>query len=222
MILWNGILCKKKIEKFGFGENFRKWITKIYTCPIASIKVNGFLSENINISRGIKQGCPLSALLFILCTEILSLAIKKDENLTGITIPLKGQSKQTFKLSQYADDVSLFLKNAEEILNALDIVIQFGNISGLSLNLNKTEGFWIGSLAKCNVKIQGIKFSEVIKYLADTSNKSFPIIGVGGIHSAEDALEKLNAGADLVQIYTGFIYEGPGLIKKINNALLKK
>jgi dihydroorotate dehydrogenase len=64
--------------------------------------------------------------------------------------------------------------------------------------------------------------TQVIKYLADTSNKSFPIIGVGGIHSAEDALEKLSAGADLVQVYTGFIYEGPGLIKKINKALLKK
>ena len=63
--------------------------------------------------------------------------------------------------------------------------------------------------------------TQVIKYLADTSNKSFPIIGVGGIHSAEDALEKLNAGADLVQVYTGFIYEGPGLIKRINKALLK-
>ena len=64
--------------------------------------------------------------------------------------------------------------------------------------------------------------TRVIKYLADTSNKSFPIIGVGGIHSAEDAIEKLNAGADLVQVYTGFIYEGPGLIKRINKALLKK
>ena len=64
--------------------------------------------------------------------------------------------------------------------------------------------------------------TQVIKYLAETSNKSFPIIGVGGIHSAEDALEKLEAGADLVQVYTGFIYEGPGLIKKINKALLEK
>ena len=64
--------------------------------------------------------------------------------------------------------------------------------------------------------------TQVIKYLADNSNKSFPIIGVGGIHSAEDAIEKLNAGADLVQVYTGFIYEGPGLIKRINKALLKK
>ena len=64
--------------------------------------------------------------------------------------------------------------------------------------------------------------TKVIQYLADNSNKSFPIIGVGGIHSAEDALEKINAGADLVQIYTGFIYEGPSLIKKINNAILKQ
>ena len=65
------------------------------------------------------------------------------------------------------------------------------------------------------------KSTRVIKYLKDTSNKAFPIIGVGGIHSAEDALEKIEAGADLVQIYTGFIYEGPGLIKQINKALLK-
>ena len=64
--------------------------------------------------------------------------------------------------------------------------------------------------------------TAVIKYLADTSNKAFPIIGVGGIHSAEDALEKLNAGADLIQIYTGFIYEGPSLVKKINKAILAK
>ena len=66
------------------------------------------------------------------------------------------------------------------------------------------------------------KSTAVIKYLADASHKSFPIIGVGGIHSKEDALEKLNAGADLVQIYTGFIYEGPGLVKKINKAILEE
>ena len=64
--------------------------------------------------------------------------------------------------------------------------------------------------------------TEVIKYLATKSNKSFPIIGVGGIHSAEDALEKLEAGADLIQLYTGFIFEGPALVKKINKAILQK
>ena len=63
--------------------------------------------------------------------------------------------------------------------------------------------------------------TATIQYLADKSNKAFPIIGVGGIHSAEDALEKIAAGADLVQVYTGFIYEGPSLVKKINKAILQ-
>lgn len=62
--------------------------------------------------------------------------------------------------------------------------------------------------------------SEVIKYLHDQSKGAFPIIGVGGIHSADDAMEKIKAGASLVQLYTGFIYEGPSLIKQINYRLL--
>lgn len=62
--------------------------------------------------------------------------------------------------------------------------------------------------------------TAMIKYLSEKSGKAFPIIGVGGIHSAEDALEKINAGASLVQIYTGFIYEGPKLINDIKEKLL--
>lgn len=65
------------------------------------------------------------------------------------------------------------------------------------------------------------KSTHVIRFLAERSNKAFPIIGVGGIHSPQDALEKLEAGADLIQLYTGFIYEGPSLIKRINRAILK-
>lgn len=64
--------------------------------------------------------------------------------------------------------------------------------------------------------------TEVIRFLSDRSNKAFPIIGVGGIHTAEDALEKLEAGASLVQLYTGFIYEGPALIKEINGKILER
>lgn len=64
--------------------------------------------------------------------------------------------------------------------------------------------------------------TEVIRFLAENSNKSFPIIGVGGIHSAQDAIDKLEAGADLVQLYSGFIYEGPSLVKEINKAVLAK
>ena len=92
------------------------------------------------------------------------------------------------------------------------------NRSGLKASEEMLESIGNGGLSGKPIKERS---THVIKYLADKSNKSFPIIGVGGIHSAEDALEKLNAGADLVQIYTGFIYEGPSLIKKINKAILK-
>ncbi|KVV14152.1 quinone-dependent dihydroorotate dehydrogenase [Flavobacterium sp. TAB 87] len=68
----------------------------------------------------------------------------------------------------------------------------------------------------------GKRSTEVIRFLSEKSNKAFPIIGVGGIHSAEDALEKLDAGASLIQLYTGFIYEGPSLIKKINKKILER
>jgi dihydroorotate dehydrogenase len=63
--------------------------------------------------------------------------------------------------------------------------------------------------------------TEVIRYLAQKSNGSFVIIGVGGIHSPEDAIEKLEAGASLIQVYTGFIYEGPGIVKRINEGILR-
>jgi dihydroorotate dehydrogenase len=63
--------------------------------------------------------------------------------------------------------------------------------------------------------------TEVIQFLSEKSEKAFPIIGVGGIHSPKDALEKLNAGASLIQLYTGFIYEGPTLLKNINKSILK-
>jgi dihydroorotate dehydrogenase len=64
--------------------------------------------------------------------------------------------------------------------------------------------------------------THVIRYISEKSNGKIPIIGVGGIHSAKDALDKIDAGAVLVQLYTGFIYEGPGLIKEINNGILKR
>ncbi|MDR6516068.1 quinone-dependent dihydroorotate dehydrogenase [Chryseobacterium camelliae] len=64
--------------------------------------------------------------------------------------------------------------------------------------------------------------TRMIRYLSEKSNRAFPIIGVGGIHSAKDAIEKLDAGASLVQLYTGFIYEGPELINDINREVLKR
>jgi dihydroorotate dehydrogenase len=84
---------------------------------------------------------------------------------------------------------------------------------------NEIEAIGNGGLSGLPVRDRS---TEVIRYLANKSDKAFPIIGVGGIFMAQDAIEKLEAGADLVQVYTGFIYEGPCIAKKINKAILKQ
>jgi len=84
----------------------------------------------------------------------------------------------------------------------------------LSANKNETGGLSGKPLMQ--------RSTEVIRFLSEKSQKAFPIIGVGGIHKPEDAIAKINAGADLVQLYTGFIYEGPRVVKRINKALIKE
>ena len=87
------------------------------------------------------------------------------------------------------------------------------NKEGLrSANKNETGGLSGKPLSQ--------RSTEVIRFLKQYAKNAFPIIGVGGIHSAEDALEKMEAGADLIQVYTGFIYKGPSLVKQINRSLL--
>jgi len=95
------------------------------------------------------------------------------------------------------------------------------SVSRASLQTPKAivDSIGIGGLSGQPIKS---KCTEVIRYLSKNSQKAFPIIGVGGIHSANDAIEKIEAGADLVQIYTGFVYEGPGLVKRINKALINR
>ncbi|OIQ29783.1 MAG: dihydroorotate dehydrogenase (quinone) [Bacteroidetes bacterium MedPE-SWsnd-G2] len=95
------------------------------------------------------------------------------------------------------------------------------SVSREGLKASKAQLDEIGNGGLSGLPIKD-KSTKVIAYLAKKSNKAFPIIGVGGVHSANDALEKIEAGADLVQLYTGFIYEGPALIKQINKALLQK
>lgn len=90
---------------------------------------------------------------------------------------------------------------------------------GLSYPKSEVEQIGMGGLSG---KPLTKRSTEVIRYLKQQSGNAFPVIGVGGIHSAQDALDKLEAGADLIQLYTGFIYEGPALIQEINKALIKR
>jgi dihydroorotate dehydrogenase len=90
---------------------------------------------------------------------------------------------------------------------------------GLSTPSSEVEALGAGGISG---KPLTKRSTEVIRYIHTKSNGSIPMIAVGGIHTAQDALDKLDAGATLVQLYSGFIYEGPGLIKEINQALIKK
>lgn len=90
---------------------------------------------------------------------------------------------------------------------------------GLNYTAEEIAAFGAGGLSG---KPLTQRSTEVIRYLKTKSNNAFPVIGVGGIHTAQDAIDKLNAGADLIQLYTGFIYEGPALVKQINNELIKQ
>lgn len=90
--------------------------------------------------------------------------------------------------------------------------------SGLNETTDSLESIGAGGLSGKPVRSRS---TEVIRYLHEKSNGAFPIIGVGGIYTAEDAIEKLKAGASLLQVYTGFIYEGPAMVKKINQGILK-
>ncbi len=91
--------------------------------------------------------------------------------------------------------------------------------NGLTTAENRLKEIGNGGLSGRPIRERA---TEVIRYLSEKSDRAFPIIGVGGIFTAEDAIEKLEAGADLVQVYTGFIYEGPFIAKKINKALLNR
>lgn len=113
------------------------------------------------------------------------------------------------------DDIILILKETK-----LDGVVATNTtISREGLKTSQAEIEAIGNGGLSGLPLTK-RSTEVIRYLRRNLGPSFPIIGVGGIMSAEDALEKINAGADLIQIYTGFIYEGPGLVKRINEGIL--
>ena len=96
----------KTLNVFNFGQSFIKWIDVIYNKPEACVKNNGYLSDFFNISRGVRQGCPVSALLFLLCVEILGIKIRESNLLQGFHFD---HMQKPIKLAQYADDCILFI-----------------------------------------------------------------------------------------------------------------
>ena len=150
-------------------------------------------------------------------------ALQDKEPLTKLLMVLKDENSKRQNPKPILLKIAPDLTN-DQLLDIIDIVSET-NIDGvIATNTtisreglqsdNKSEMGGLSGRPLTN------RSTEVIRFLSKESNKAFPIIGVGGIHSKKDALEKLDAGASLVQLYTGFIYEGPKLVRDINKALL--
>lgn len=166
--------------------------------------------------------------LNVSCPNVSSHAKLEDaeylkELITAVQEVNKQQSKSKPILLKIAPDLNN--RQLDEIIELVAVTKIDGVIaSNTSVNREdlKTSEERLNTIGNGGLSGKPItdRSTRVIKYLADNSNKAFPIIGVGGIHSAQDAIDKMNAGADLVQIYSGFIYEGPSLIKRINKAII--
>jgi dihydroorotate dehydrogenase len=152
-------------------------------------------------------------------------ALQEKEPLTQLLQTLQNKNlakpKQKPVLLKIAPDLT-----DEQLLDIIDIVNETKIAGVIATNTTISRE---GLLSDAKSEMGGLsgkpltnRSTEVIRFLSQKSNKSFPIIGVGGIHSAQDALDKLDAGASLLQLYTGFIYEGPALIKEINKAILAR
>jgi dihydroorotate dehydrogenase len=158
-------------------------------------------------------------------------ALQEKKPLTDLLQTLQDRNNEMSLRAQSRNRKPILLKIApdltdEQLLDIIEIV-STTKIDGVIATNTTISREGISSVNKKEMgglsgKPLTRRATEVIRFLSEKSNKAFPIIGVGGIHSAEDALEKLDAGASLIQLYTGFIYEGPNLVKQINKAILKQ
>ena len=130
----NWEFINKCLMSFGFGPNIIKWVTIMYNDISSCVINNGYTSRYFKLKCGIRQGCPLSALLFIIAAETLACSIRKNINIRGIQL---GTSE--VKVSQLADDTTVFLKDIQSLQTALNTLFMFHQSSGLKLNYAKTE-----------------------------------------------------------------------------------
>jgi len=130
----------KVLEIFNFEPHIRKWINVLYIDITSCVISSGCASEFFPLQRGVRQGCPLSGILFVLCAEILAHAVRNDKNIKRIQIYNK-----EFKISQYADDTTAFVADALSAQNLFEVLRAFQEISGQEINTSKTKGMWSGS-----------------------------------------------------------------------------
>ena len=132
----------KTLSKFGLGPQFISWIQLLYNNVSSSIKTNGWLSAFIPLERGLRQGCALSMPLYILTAEILATHIRSHTAIHGLHPP---GSATEVRISQYADDTTLFLTQDTSIHTVFEIFQNYERASGARINLDKCKGLWCGA-----------------------------------------------------------------------------
>lgn len=123
------IFLFKTLEKYKFSNNFIKWMKILYNNPMFRIKNNGWNSKTCYMSRGIRQGCPISAILYLFVADVLALKVKNNDQILGIK---PSNYSKEFKHIQHADDLTLFLRNRESLKEAIKTIKDFLNMQGLN------------------------------------------------------------------------------------------
>ena len=151
---------RKMCSNYGIGEYFGDWINIIMKDRLACVKNNGLVSSNFELQRGIRQGCALSPLLFILAVELLGQKIRNDVNIKGGMY-----GSYSTKIRQYADDTTFFLRNEIDIREVLSRLKEFEQFSNLKINKMKSNILIAGKVDLVGTKIFGIKVCHEIKVL---------------------------------------------------------
>ena len=139
------------LQLFGYGPFIQKTIKLLQYNSFSRVEQNGHLSEKIQLSRGCRQGDPISPYLFVICAEVLSHVIRECKDVKGIQI---GETE--LKLSQYADDTTLLLNgDKQSLIVVMDILRWFNKMSGLGINKDKTKVIKIGALRDRRMKWEG-------------------------------------------------------------------
>jgi exonuclease III len=146
----------------GFNSSFISWIHILYNQALAAVLVNNHISHPFGLSRGVRQGCAISPLLFVLCLEPLAAKVRAEESIVGLSIP--GQTKSV-KQVIFADDFTGVLVTNRSIEIFLRIVKLFCRASGSALNLTKTNGFFLGKWKSRSDHPFGISWPDVVKLL---------------------------------------------------------
>ena len=134
---------RQTLQSMGFGDSFVSWVDLFYHNVRSSVNVNGYLSQPFSLSRGVRQGCPLSPLLYVLVSEVLAVSIRANPRILGLSLP--GVPTPLSPISQYADDTSIVVTSDDAITATFETYSVYEKGSGSKLNLSKSKGLWLGS-----------------------------------------------------------------------------